>query len=43
MESEIYGRSDGYAEPCTAVFAKLLQFGRKRCEGEMRTAGSREK
>ena len=27
------GRSDGYAESCTAVFAELLQFGRKGCEG----------
>ena len=41
--SFLYGRSDGYAESCTAVFAELLQSGRKRCEGETRTAGSREK
>ena len=37
------GRSDGYAESCTAVFAELLQSGRKRCEGETRTAGSGKK
>ena len=41
--SFLYGRSDGYAESCTAVFAELLQSERKRCEGETRTAGSREK
>ena len=41
--SEVYGRSDGYAESCTTVFAELLQSGRKRCEGETRTAGDREK
>ncbi len=41
--SFLYGRSDRYAESCTAVSAELLQPGRKRCEGETRTAGSREK
>ncbi len=30
--SFLYGRSDGYAESCTAVFAELLQSERKRCE-----------
>ena len=39
---QVYGRSDGYAESCTAVFAEFLQSGRKRCEGETRTAGGRE-
>ena len=37
FRSEVYGRSDGYAEPCTAVSAELLQSGRKRREGETRT------
>ena len=41
--SEVYGRSDGYAESCTAVFAEFLQPGRKRCAGETRTEDSREK
>ena len=40
---QVYGRSDGYAESCTAAFAEFLQSGRKRCEGETRTAGGREK
>ena len=43
MLHHLYGRSDGYAESCTAVFAELLQSGRKGGEGETRTAGSREK
>ena len=41
--SFLYGRSDGYAESGTAVFTELLQSERKRCEGETRTAGRREK
>ena len=42
-KSKEYGKSDGYAESCTVVFAEFLQSGGKRCEGETRTAGGREK
>ena len=37
------GRSDGYAESCASISAELLQLGRKRCEGETRTADSGKK
>ena len=40
---DLQSGDDGYAESCTAVSAELLQSGRKRCAGETRTAGSREK
>ena len=35
--------SDRHAESCASVSAELLQSGRKRREGETRTAGGREK
>ena len=35
--------ADRHAELCASVSAELLQSGRKRCAGETRTAGSREK
>ena len=40
---KLYGRSDRHTESCTSVSAELLQPGRKRCEGETRTADSRKK
>lgn len=41
--SEIYGKSDRYAEPCASVSSELLQSGRKRCKGKTRTAGDGKK